>query len=348
MTTSKTVKNQKQVEKQVEKVETNDKKKVSPKEEKQAEKVETNDKKKVSPKEEKQEKEVASKNKKETSTKKSSEPNKATALSGLELNVRAYRGWMTKQLSVLSEILPTGHPQPRIATGFYAMGCLNENLARYILESTTKHLVKDDAGLYNLNRTSILYGIQLDDDLNKLFNNSLLGYNKDQNYGIQYCLPEKDVKSYIDKVFGKNMHLETSGYNLLIYLLMNFSTKMMKYSMHLMLETKKKSLYAQLFMRSMMMLCDDNLGNSLKVRLEDTLRRISKAHKKEANKKTDDNQDQKDETDEEVEEEVEEEEVEEEEEEVEEEEEEVEEEVEEEEDEEEKPKSKKKDNSKKK
>lgn len=166
-------------------------------------------------------------------------------------------------------------PVPKLNGAHIALAAANEALCSYIIKETIVHVPKEKTGLYTLGRASLIVSAQLDTDLKRFFSNHLEVYDSDTNFINQYCVPQKNknsVEAFILKHFGGNVHLDNTGYNLLAYMLLKFSSQITKTAHALMMYAGRGMLEPNSIYTAVKIACPEGLSNNICMRIEDAIK----------------------------------------------------------------------------
>ena len=212
---------------------------------------------------------------------------KITEKAHLTFNVNAFKTWLRKyyEQNGIEEI-------PKFRGVHIALSSVCQVLCKELITSTIKQLQKSDSGLYEISRPAIRYAILLDSELEHLFGSALSTFDRTMTFFDNFCIPMKDMKSFVDCEFGGNINIDITAYNLLAYLLAKTLIDFARTS-HLMMQyAKKGSLDFNVIIYVIKLKCQSgNLESTLLRHIEDTARLCSIKDKED-----DDDDNQKDAT----------------------------------------------------
>lgn len=191
-------------------------------------------------------------------------PNKATYDAGLMFNVINFRKWMKLQFDINDDKIPI------FAGGHIALTACIEEMIRLIINSSLDYLPKDNAGLYELTKSSILNGILMNNNLKYIFIQYINSYDEHENYTSNYPVKKQILINFIDKYFSKNIKLSNEGYNILSFLLTKFAVNITKNSKYLIYYAGKKSINYKTIMFAIKMFCPEFIINTLIRQIEDS------------------------------------------------------------------------------
>lgn len=196
---------------------------------------------------------------------------------GLSLNVNAFRSWTKRYLenTGLTVVQKGGEGKPDVnvvprLTGIHiALTAVAEVLCTELLNITIKRTERDKSGLYSITSNTLRYAFMLDDDLEHLCNRFLKTFNPTMDYSNQFCISKKDVMTFVENKFGKNVDIDSSGYNLLAYLLSSVLIDFTCTSYLLMNYAGRKSLDFNVVRTVVKLRCSGLIENAMNRAIED-------------------------------------------------------------------------------
>lgn len=155
------------------------------------------------------------------------ELNKMTLKANLNFNVNLFKNWMKQKLKDDNKLFEVKKEDgtvtmclPKFSGSHVALTAVNEKLCYMILEKVIERLSKDKTGLYVIRYQDISDAIKINDVLRRNMFQYMDVYDGTMNYKDQYCIDEKCIKKYIDKVFSASVDINNEAFNLLVYLLL--------------------------------------------------------------------------------------------------------------------------------
>ena len=187
---------------------------------------------------------VKDSNKTDVVEKKKRELNKITLKANLNFNVNTFRNWMKQKLTNDGKLFDHDGVAclPKLSGAHIAMSSMNEKICYIILEKTIEGLTKDKTGLYNIRYKDLADNIKVNNELNKNFYHYMDMYDNTLSYRDQYCIDEKTIKKYIDKVFSASIDISNDAFNLLVYILLKTSVRIIDTAFIMIQYAKKRSL----------------------------------------------------------------------------------------------------------
>ena len=218
--------------------------------------------------------------------------NKLTAKANLNFNVNLFKKWIKQKLTDDGKLFEretldenkkkTGETSlhlPNLNLVHVAMTALNERLCQFILEKAIERTQKGKGGLYNIKYQDIMDVIKIESELRKNLFIYLDMYDSTLNYKDQYCVDEKCVRKYIDKVFGEHIDINNDAFNLLNYLLLKACVRVLDTAFVMITFAKKRSLNSNTILSSVNIHCCGTLEHLLKMRIEEAVASCGKDDK---------------------------------------------------------------------
>ncbi|ARF08883.1 hypothetical protein Catovirus_1_933 [Catovirus CTV1] len=177
-------------------------------------------------------------------------PNKATSDANLNFNVLDWKRWIKDTLEA------TNRERPKFAFGHTALAAAVESMMLMIVNSASVGLQKDKVGLYEIGAASIAVAIQRDPNLNKMFYQQLNNFSDKMNYlnNINHLKKKENLAKFLLKK-SSSLNLTSDGHNMLCYLISDFATKLVDYSITLIEYADKKSLKPKTIKCAVNLLC---------------------------------------------------------------------------------------------
>lgn len=168
-------------------------------------------------------------------------PNKLTALAGLTFNVNSMKTKAIKPF--LQRSIKKNERIPVLKKGHVVLTSLVEEMCKIIiLEAKTKHAAKDKTGLCNIQRPTLKYAVQLNQDLDNFFHMFLLyKYDPEQDYLTTFPFHISEVEKLIDKISGKDVNVTIEAKHMLCFLLMKTYTECLRVLCTLLRFSKKNT-----------------------------------------------------------------------------------------------------------
>ncbi len=209
--------------------------------------------------------------------------NKATTAAGLNFNVNATRKWLKEQFTVIDTECP------KLSGSHIALTAATEAFIQILIQNVINKLPKETSGLYNLSYASIIYGIQMEDELDYVFSKYLRKFDRDANYVNELWIPKKDVMTFIEKLHGENIKIDERGFNALAYVIIKFGVLLTRTAHNLMEYSKRKTMDSRSFVHAIKEHFNDGVRNQLLMKIDDAIKQMGE----------DDSDDEKEETKEE-------------------------------------------------
>lgn len=170
--------------------------------------------------------------------------NKLTIKAKLNFNVNNFKNWIKQKLRDDGKMFQNDGEQyaPKLSGAHVALSALNEKLCYIIIEKVIERLTKDKTGLYTIKYNDISDMIKVDSELRRNLYTYLDVYDNTLNYKDQYCIDEKSVKNYIDRVFSASIDISNDGFNLLIYLLLKTCVRIIDTACIIMAAAKRRTI----------------------------------------------------------------------------------------------------------
>lgn len=219
------------------------------------------------------------------------ELNKLTIKANLNFNVNSFKNWMKQKMIDDGKLFPKDGKQclPKFSGSHVALTAMNEGLCYIILEKTIERITKDKTGLYNITFKDISDVIRVDSDLKKYFGQYMDMYDNTLNYKNQYCISEKVIKKYIDKVFSASVDITNNAFNLLVYILIKTCVRIIDTAFIMISFAKKRTMNPNAVLHSVSVHFDGNISHRLKMSIDEAIKLCGK----EANDDCDKDDDEK-------------------------------------------------------
>jgi len=194
--------------------------------------------------------------------------NNATREAGLFWNVNSFRDWAKKQFGNFGIAEDS---TPMMASGHVALSAACESMCTQIVSAAETSLKKEKAGLYTLGKAAVSYTIQINDNLEYTFYHALKKFDSDTDYRELFCIPTKDVAKLVEKSLGNNIKIDETGYNIMAYLLNQFSVRLLRTAVEVMTSSGKKSLSPKFIMSAVRIHCRDAVSMTVNKKIEDAV-----------------------------------------------------------------------------
>lgn len=245
----------------------------------------------------------------------SSEPKKKllpknTTEANLNWNVNRFKTWIKKYIErnidknydKNDDDENENQPQ-KITLAHIALGAMNEELCYQIINITkNNHVQKGKNGLYNISRRAMTYAIKLNRDMSLYFSSSVDSYDRTMQYSDQFCILQKDVKAYIDKMLGNDVRITDKACDFLIYLLVRASNDIVSSAYHIMTYAGYKSMNEKSIITAIKIKFDktEELQNNLIIKTMEAIKNVKpiKTDEKDTKPKDDEENDNKEEEEE--------------------------------------------------
>ena len=159
-----------------------------------------------------------------------------TTKANLSFNVNKFRNQIYQIYESTEKI------KPKCSKAHVYLACVNEVLCCKLIENAQKHIGKDKDGLYTISRQALKYSIELNPNMNKCFHQYLLMYDETLGYENKYPISKKNVITFIESKFGKELHITKQGYDFLTYILIKLTNNIILSSIILLEYSLKKSI----------------------------------------------------------------------------------------------------------
>lgn len=200
--------------------------------------------------------------------------NKLTIKANLNFNVNQFKKWIKNKLvtdenffEYEGKLVP-----PKLSGAHIALTAMNEKLCFMILEKTIERTIKDKNGLYTINFQDMTDIINVNPELRQNFKGYLEIFDNTLNYKDQYCINEKCVKSYIDKMFSVGIDISNEAFNLLIYLLLKTCVRIIDTSYIMTKHAKKRTFNYKVIMSSVEIHFTKSFAHLLNMRIEEAIK----------------------------------------------------------------------------
>lgn len=210
--------------------------------------------------------------------KKKRELNKLTLKANLNFNVNSFRSWMKQKLTDDGKLFDNKGTMclPKFSGSHIAITAMNEKLCYIILEKTIERLTKDKTGLYNIRYKDLSDIVKVDNELKKNFYQYLDIYDSTLNYKDQYCIDEKTIKKYIDKVFSASIDISNDAFNLLVYLLLKSCVRIIDSAFIMIQFARKRSLNPNVILSSISIHFTGTTEHLLKMGIDEAIKLCGK------------------------------------------------------------------------
>jgi hypothetical protein len=206
----------------------------------------------------------------QTEAEEPSGPNKLTIEAGLTFNVTPFKQ------SCKTFATNNDHEMPKIGKGSQVgLTSFNESLCKAILESALHQTEESKAGLKNFTEQNLKNSVLLNDDLASFFKGHLHLYDSTLDYSSQYCVTRKQLKAFVDKIFGSTFNLKVDGITFLTYLLVKASSVIMSTAFELISYAKKKTLDGQSILSAININFIGELAETLKTKTNEAIKRTT-------------------------------------------------------------------------
>lgn len=215
--------------------------------------------------------------------KKNHEFDKITTKAKLNFNVTAFKKWLKKKCVDDRKIFYDKNEKehtPKIGGATIALAAVNEKLCYIILYAVVKSLKENKDGLYYITVNEMINAIKTEHDLRKNIMTYLEMYDDSLCYKDQYCVQDKIINRYIDETFGGCVHMTNEAFNLLVYILLKMSTKIVDIAYIIMVYSKKKTLTSSLILACVSILMTNPIANVIKIKIEETIKLCNVLDKK--------------------------------------------------------------------
>jgi hypothetical protein len=197
--------------------------------------------------------------------------NQATTKAKLDFDVNRFKVFMARQYKISDPKSESDDwEKPKFHGGQIALAAANEVLCNYIIKEAINHLSKDKVGLYTLDKNAFTATIKSEPDLKTAFLSLLEVYDPQTNFSDQYCIERKDIDKYIAKNFGENFSLDASGFNLLTYILLKYSSSVTKYASMFVKYAKKTMIVPNSICVASQIRLTEKLNNLVTIKIEST------------------------------------------------------------------------------
>lgn len=190
-------------------------------------------------------------------------PNQTTTKAGLNFDCNSCKKWIKikcrddskfvrkekKDKDTEEKTEETG--LPGFSGSFIALAAINEELCRYILNVVNCRLEKDKTGLFPIEESLICDLIKLTPELNENISVFMNKYDKTINYKEQFYVKEIDMKKYVEKFFNKSAVLTPKAFNVITYILLKTSIRLIDTAYIIILESRRKTLNHSVVMRAL-------------------------------------------------------------------------------------------------
>lgn len=220
---------------------------------------------------------------KQQSEKKKNSLNKLTTKANLNFNVNTFKSWMKDKLTndckffdVVRKNGTTEKALPKLRGSHVSIAAMNEKLCFVILDEVTKRLSKNKNGLYTIGYNDLADTISVNSELRRNLHAHLDVYDSTLNYKDQYCIKEKIIKKYIDTVFSECIDITNDAFNLLVFLLLKTSVRILDTSYIMMIYAKTHSLSPNTVMNAVDIHFSGTMKNVLKMKIDEAVKLCGK------------------------------------------------------------------------
>ena len=245
-------------------------------------------------------------------------PNMATFKANLSFNVNTFKQWLKGQFEIMPPLPAKAKAKKpakdqkakddeedgeeektksdgklKINGAHIALAAANETLCNMIIKETISYLPKEKTGLYVLGRSSLTAALQMNNEMLSYYFQSMKTYDADTNFGKQYCVAREDIRKYVSKNFGENIDIDATGFNLLAYLLIKFSSQISKTACLVISYAKKTMLDAKSIYTAVKICCPDAIANPICMRIEDAVKNSGEQKDEKEDKETKETNDDK-------------------------------------------------------
>lgn len=211
------------------------------------------------------------------------ELNKLTLKANLNFNVNTFKSWMKQKLKDDNKLFEQKKEDgtvvmclPKFSGSQVALTAMNEKLCYIILEKVIEHLNKDKTGLYKIKYEDLSNAIKVDGTLRKNLYCYMDVYDDTLNYKDQYCIDEKCIKKYIDKVFSASIDISNDAFNFLVYLLLKACVRIIDTAFIMIKFAKRRSLNPNAIIDSVSVHFTGTIEHLLRMRIDEAMKSCGK------------------------------------------------------------------------
>lgn len=200
--------------------------------------------------------------------------NKLTLKAKLNFNVNHFKNWIKQKLRDDEKFYQNEGKQytPKLSGAHVAITALNEKLCYLIIEKVIERLTKDNTGIYMIKYNDISDMIKIDKELRKNLYAYMDMYDNTLNYKDQYCIDEKCVKAYIDKIFSASIDISNDALNLLIYLLLKTCVRVIDSAYVIMEASKRRSIGSSMINHCVTIHFSGTMQHLIRMKIDETIK----------------------------------------------------------------------------
>ena len=217
------------------------------------------------------EKKQSEKRDSEKAEKKEEHSNKATRRAKLPFNVNHGRKWLVKQFGLQEDL-----EMPNFNGGQVAFTASLAALLSNLFKKTMELSQKDVSGLYKLNEDNLIRAVERDKHLRHLLNNFMETFDSEVVHESSTFVTKFELNSFVTDKFGENVSLDTSGHNLVSFLLGKFSSLVANTALKVMKVSTLKSLSSKFVRTAVDIHCDKELSHLLCQKVDDAMANYGK------------------------------------------------------------------------
>lgn len=212
--------------------------------------------------------------------------NKMTLKANLNFNVNSFKNWMKQKLRDDNKMFDNnGTPTlPKLSGSHIALTALNEKLCYMILEKVVERLTKDKTGIYNIRYQDLADVIKIEPNLRRNLFVYLDVYDSTLNYKDQYCIDEKIIKKYIDKVFSASIDITNDAFNFLVYLLLKTCVRIVDTAFIMIRYANRRSLNPNVILECTSVHFSGVMEHLLRMRIDEAIKSCGKSIKEKEEK----------------------------------------------------------------
>jgi hypothetical protein len=215
------------------------------------------------------------------------ELNKLTLKANLNFNVNLFKNWMKQKLKDDNKMFEHNGMQvlPKFSGSHIALTAMNEKLCYIILEKVIERVTKDKTGIYNIKYQDLSDIIKIEPNLRRNLYVYLDVYDSTLNYKDQYCIDEKIIKKYIDKVFSASIDITNDAFNLLVFLLLKSCIRIVDTAFIMIRYANRRSLNPNVILECVSVHFVGVLEHLLRMRIDEAIKSCGKEIKDKENQK---------------------------------------------------------------
>ena len=212
--------------------------------------------------------------------------NKMTIKANLNFNVNSFKNWMKQKLKDDNKMFDNnGTPTlPKFSGSHIALTAMNEKLCYMILEKVIERLTKDKTGIYNIRFQDLADVIKIEPNLRKNLFVYIDVFDSTLNYKDQYCIDEKTIKKYIDKVFSASIDITNDAFNFLVYLLLKSCIRIIDTAFIMIRYANRRSLNPNVILECVSVHFTGVMEHLLRMRIDEAIKSCGKSIKEKEEK----------------------------------------------------------------